>query len=89
MSGSGKKMKIEDINKGIDVVAKLAAPIGVIIMIWLQSQFVTRVEFQKIDDRISKIEQVLIRMEANAEADKRHEIVLADHEQRIRGIEKK
>jgi hypothetical protein len=89
LSGSGKKMKIEDINKGIDVVAKLAAPIGVIIMIWLQSQFVTRVEFQKIDDRISKIEQVLIRMEANAEADKRHEIVLADHEQRIREIEKK
>ena len=82
-------MKIEDINKGIDVVAKLAAPIGVIIMIWLQSQFVTRVEFQKIDERISKIEQVLIRMEANAEVDKRHDIILADHEQRIRGIEKK
>jgi hypothetical protein len=82
-------MKIEDVNKAIDVVAKLAAPVGVIVMIWLQSQFVTRVEFQKIDDRISKIEQVLIRMEANAEVDKRHAIILADHEQRIRGIEKK
>jgi hypothetical protein len=82
-------MKIEDVNKGIDIVAKLAAPIGVMIMIWLQSQFVTRVEFQKIDDRISKIEQVLIRMEANAEVDKRHDIILADHEQRIRGVEKR
>jgi hypothetical protein len=82
-------MKIEDVNKTIDIVAKLAAPIGVIIMIWLQSQFVTRVEFQKIDDRISKIEQVLIRMEANAEVDKRHDIILADHELRIRGVEKR
>jgi hypothetical protein len=36
-------MSIENLNKTIDVAAKLAAPVGVVVMLWLQSQFVTRV----------------------------------------------
>jgi hypothetical protein len=86
-------MSIENMNKTLDLAAKLAAPIGVIIMLWLQSQFVTRVEFtrayEKTDTRLTKIEEVLIRMEASAEVDKRHDSILRDHEERIRGLEKK
>jgi hypothetical protein len=85
-------MSIENINKTIDTAAKLAAPVGVVIMLWLQSQFVTRVEFSKAydktDSRLTKIEEVLIRMEASAEVDRRHDDILADHEGRIRAIEK-
>lgn len=62
-------------------------------MIVLQSQFVTRQEFviayDKIDQRIEKIEQVLIRMEASAMVDARHTAILDDHEQRIRTLEQK
>ena len=85
-------MSIERINKSLDVGLKLATPVGVVIMLWLQSQFVTRSEFsnssERVDTRLSKIETVLIRMEAGAEADKRHDVMLADHETRIRTIER-
>ena len=83
----------EKLNNLIDVSVKLATPIGVVIMIVLQSQFVTRQEFviayDKIDQRIEKIEQVLIRMEASAMVDARHTALLDDHEQRIRTLEQK
>lgn len=85
-------MSIDNLNKTIDTAAKLAAPIGVIIMLWLQSQFVTRVEFSKsydkTDARLTKIEEVLIRMESAAEVDRRHDSILTDHEGRIRLLEK-
>jgi hypothetical protein len=85
-------MSIENLNKTIDTTAKLAAPVGVVIMLWLQSQFVTRVEFSKAydktDSRLTKIEEVLIRMEASAEVDRRHDNTLSDHEGRIRAIER-
>jgi hypothetical protein len=85
-------MSVENINKTLDMAAKLAAPIGVIIMLWLQSQFVTRMEFvkanEKTESRLTKIEEVLIRMESSSEVDRRHDNLLADHESRIRVIEK-
>jgi hypothetical protein len=85
-------MSMENLNKSLDIAAKLAAPVGVVIMLWLQSQFVTRVEFSKAydktDSRLTKIEEVLIRMEASAEVDRRHDDILADHEGRLRAIEK-
>ena len=84
---------IDNINKTVDLAAKLAAPIGVVIMLWLQTQFVTRVEFLKIqertDARLTKIEEVLIRMESASEVDRRHDNTLADHESRLRSLERK
>ena len=78
-------MSIENINKSLDIALKLSAPIGVAIMLFLQSQFVTRSEFAKAyeraDVRLTKIEELLIRMERN---DK----ILADHEDRIRLVER-
>jgi hypothetical protein len=63
------------------------------VVILLQSQFVSRSEFEgaseKLSGRVEKIEAVLIRMEANAETDKRHDMLLADHEGRIRGLERR
>ena len=70
----------------------MATPVGVVVMLWMQSQFVTRAEFanssERVDTRLSKIETVLIRMEAGAESDKRHDALLADHETRIRTMER-
>ena len=86
-------MSLDTLNKSVDIAAKLAAPVGVCIMLFLQSQFVTRQEFviayDKIDQRIEKIEQVLIRMEASAIVDARHTALLDDHEERIRALEHK
>jgi len=80
-------------ERSLDWIVKLATPIGVVVMLALQSQFVTRSEFlrttENTDTRLAKIEAVLIRMEANAETDKRHDQLLSDHEARIRTIERK
>lgn len=82
----------ESFTKTLDVVLKLSAPVGVVIMLYLQTQFVTRPEFQRAsertDARLTKIEEVLIRMESAAEVDRRHDNLLADHEGRIRSLEK-
>jgi hypothetical protein len=86
-------MSVETLNKTIDLGLKLSAPIGVCVMLYLQTQFVTRPEFQKVseraDARLTKIEEVLIRMESAAEVDRRHDTILADHEGRLRAIERK
>lgn len=78
-------MSIENINKTLDVALKLSAPIGVAEMLYLQTQFVTRPEFlkayERTDVRLTKIEELLIRME-------RHDKVLADHEDRLRIVER-
>ena len=82
-----------DSNSRLDTLVKLATPVGVIAMLILQSQFVTRSEFQKslelTDARLAKIETVLIRMESGAETDKRHDASISDHETRIRTLERK
>ena len=78
-------MSVETLNKSLDIGLKLSAPIGVAVMLYLQTQFVTRPEFIKVyersDVRLTRIEELLIRME-------RHDKVLADHEDRIRVVER-
>jgi len=83
----------ESVTKALDIASRWVTPIGILVVILLQSQFVSRSEFEsaseKLNGRVEKIEAVLIRMEANAETDKRHDIILADHEGRLRAIERK
>ena len=78
-------MSVENLHKSLDIGLKLSAPIGVAVMLYLQTQFVTRPEFMKAyertDVRLTKIEELLIRME-------RHDKILADHEDRIRLVER-
>lgn len=86
-------MSMDSLGKSLDIGLKLSAPIGVCVMLWLQTQFVTRPEFQKVseraDARLTKIEEVLIRMESAAEVDRRHDTILSDHEGRLRALERR
>ncbi len=81
------------VTKALDIASRWVTPAGILLILVLQSQFVSRGEFEtaaeKLCGRVDKIEAVLIRMEANAETDKRHDILLADHEGRLRAIERK
>ena len=83
----------ESLAKALDLASRWVTPAGILVVIALQSQFVSRTEFEaaseKLSGRVEKIEAVLIRMEANAETDKRHDILLADHEGRIRALERR
>ena len=83
----------ESLAKALDLASRWVTPAGILVVIALQSQFVSRTEFEaaseKLSGRVEKIEAVLIRMEANAETDKRHDLQLADHEGRLRGLERR
>jgi hypothetical protein len=83
----------ESLAKAIDLASRWVTPAGILVVIVLQSQFVSRTEFEaaseKLSGRVEKIEAVLIRMEANAETDKRHDLLLADHEGRLRALERR
>ena len=88
------KSKIQDVDfiKYFDIGLKLLTVFALLSVAFLGTKFVSRDEFKEANDmlsgRIGKIEEVLIRMEANYETDKRHDMLLADHESRIRTIEK-
>lgn len=83
----------ESLAKVLDLASRWVTPAGILVVIALQSQFVSRSEFEaaseKLSGRVEKIEAVLIRMEANAETDKRHDLLLADHEGRLRALERR
>ena len=88
------KSKVQDIDivKYFDIGLKLLTIFALLSVAFLGTKFVSRDEFKEANDvlsgRIGKIEEVLIRMEANYETDKRHDILLADHESRLRTLEK-
>lgn len=88
------KSKIQDVDfvKYFDIGLKLLTIFALLSVAFLSTKFVSHAEFKQANDllsgRIGKIEEVLIRMEANYETDKRHDMLLADHESRIRTIEK-
>ena len=79
---------MSDLGKHFDLVLKIATTITLMAVALLGTKFVTKEEFHDANTRIEKIEAVLIRMEANAETDKRHDILLADHESRLRQVER-
>jgi hypothetical protein len=75
----------------VDIALKVATPLGVCALLVLQTQFVSRQEFVdasvKLSARVETIERVLVRMEASAETDRRHDSALSDHEGRLRNLE--
>jgi hypothetical protein len=79
---------MNELAKYFDVGLKIASTIALLAVALLGTKFVTKEEFRETNARIEKIEAVLIRMEVNAETDKRHDNVLADHEARIRALER-
>lgn len=78
----------DTIIKHFDNFIKIGTFVTLVGVALLGTKFATKEEFDSVNNRIDRVEQVLIRMEANAETDKRHDIKLEDHEQRIRSLEK-
>lgn len=79
---------MNELTKYFDLGLKIATTFALVAVALLGTKFVTKEEFRDANTRIEKIEAVLIRMEVNAETDKRHDNLLADHEARIRALER-
>ena len=78
----------------IDTLSKwgsIITPVGVAVVLLLQTQFVSRKEFSdasdKLSDRVATIEKVLVQMAEAAKQNDRQDIELSDHEKRIRDLE--
>jgi hypothetical protein len=82
-------MSAPEFIKYWDVGLKVATTAALISVALLSTRFVTKEEFTASNARIERIEAVLIRMEQNAITDMRHDTILADHEIRMRNLEKK
>ena len=61
---------------------------GLIVLMFMNSRYTTKEEHQSLVSRMDNVERVLIKMEAYFEVQKRFENNLADHETRIRAVEK-
>jgi hypothetical protein len=79
---------MSEFGKHFDLVLKIATTIALLAVALLGTKFVTKEEFTAANNRIEKIEAVLIRMEQNAITDARHDNILNDHENRIRTLER-
>jgi hypothetical protein len=83
---------MDGLAKYLDFLLKAVPAAGVLILLLLQGQFVTRAEYlttsEKFSGRIESVEKLLIKLESSAERDRLHDQLLADHEARIRALEK-
>jgi hypothetical protein len=79
--------------KYADFLLKALPAAAALVFLLVSQSFVTRTEYiatsEKFSGRIEAIEKLLIKMESSQETDKRHDILLADHEARLRTLEKR
>jgi hypothetical protein len=66
-------------------------PFGIVLLLVLQSQFVSRKEFtdsyDKMDIRVQKIEIALVQLVEQNKINDRQDVIALDHEKRIRDLE--
>jgi hypothetical protein len=70
----------------------IITPVGVCLLLLLQTQFVSRKEFadtsRELDLRVQKIEIALVQLVEQNKVNDRQDAELADHERRMRDLEK-
>ena len=83
---------MSDLFKWADFLFKALPAAAALVFLAISSKFVTREEYlstsEKFSGRIESVEKLLIRMESSAERDRTHDALLADHEARLRTLEK-
>jgi hypothetical protein len=88
MTAETRQHVFEHIGK----VGALITPVGICILLLLQTQFVSRKEFsdtsEKLDGRVQKIEIALVQLVEQNKVNDRQDVELSDHEHRIRELEK-
>ena len=79
--------------RNFDFAAKIAAFIGPFALgaalLWLNANFVSRAEFEKMSERLSKVETAIVLLIEQQKSVDREARRIDDHEQRIRALESK
>lgn len=77
----------------VDIFFKISTPLALAALFFLKSQFVTKEQYEK--DRVfqqEQMHQIQVTLKLMAEQNRvndRQDTVLADHEQRIRNLERR
>ena len=83
----------EEMQRILEFGAKWLTPCGVVAVLFMQGHYVSHAEFslaaEKLSGRVENIEKVLVQMAEAAKVNDRQDRFLADHEDRIRGLEKR
>ena len=76
----------------VEIIFKIGTPVaGLIIafaVLFMSANFASRPELERTNERITAIEKILIAMQEANKVDDRQDILLHDHEQRLRTLEK-
>jgi hypothetical protein len=75
----------------IGKLGTIVTPLGIILILLLQTQFVSRKEFtdtsEKLDSRVMKIEIALVQLVEQNKVNDRQDLQINDHEHRLRELE--
>jgi len=89
-------MTVSDAPKHVfDSISKWGSfltPIGIVMVLVFQAQFVSRGEFtlasEKMDGRVQKIELALVQLVEQNKVNDRQDVQILDHERRLRDLER-
>ena len=73
----------------VDTLFKVGTPLGLALVAWMGSKFATRAELQALQGQVSEIEKVIAVIVEQNKVNQRQDDTLADHEERLRALEKK
>tara|TARA_R110000868_G_scaffold114363_1_gene306508 strand:+ start:911 stop:1177 length:267 start_codon:yes stop_codon:yes gene_type:complete len=73
----------------VDIIYKVGTPCALVALFFLKSQFVTKAEYANELQRLNQVETTLKLMAEQHHVNDRQDVVIHDHEQRIRNLEKR
>ena len=73
----------------VDILYKVGTPCALAALFFLKSQFVTKAEYVNDMQRLTQIETTLKLMAEQNRVNDRQDVILSDHEQRLRNAEKR
>jgi len=88
MTAEQRQHFVEHIGK----FGTIVTPVGICLLLLLQTQFVSRKEFadtsEKLDTRVQRIEIALVQLVEQNKVNDRQDVEINDHEQRLRTLER-
>jgi hypothetical protein len=81
----------KSVFEGVTRWGSFLTPIGMVVLLVMQAQFVSRKEFvdatEKTDNRVQKVEIALVQLVEQNKVNDRQDTQIVDHERRIRDLE--
>jgi hypothetical protein len=71
-----------------DIIFKIGTPLGLALVAWMGSKFATQAELDALEGQVNEIQKVLAVMVEQNKVNTRQDLVLTDHEDRLRLLEK-